>query len=180
MRVLTVERIVDPGSKKGARESRGRHFFRSEFSLEGTYRALGPLAQARDKVVSAINRSVDKMGIRDTACAFYDVINYYFEVDDPDGEGGLRQKGMSEEHRGSPIVQMGLLQDSKGIPIGYRLFPGTNLDGNWWVFDHRSDATDDLCRMAGIDLTRQNMQLKDIKAVLAQANRWVSSPNKKK
>ena len=56
---------------------------------------------------------------------------------------------------------------------------GTNLDGNWWVFDHRSDATDDLCRMAGIDLTRQNMQLKDIKAVLAQANRWNPSPNKK-
>ena len=57
---------------------------------------------------------------------------------------------------------------------------GTNLDGNWRVFDHRSDATDDLCRMAGIDLTRQNMQLKDIKAVLAQANRWDSSPNEKK
>ncbi|WP_417295111.1 hypothetical protein, partial [Ellagibacter isourolithinifaciens] len=46
--------------------------------------------------------------------------------------------------------------------------------------DHRSDATDDLCRMAGIDLTRQNMQLKDIKAVLAQASRWDPSPNKKK
>ena len=46
---------------------------------------------------------------------------------------------------------------------------GTNVDGNWWVFDHRGDATDDLCRMAGVDLTRRNMQLKDIKAVLAAA-----------
>lgn len=128
MRLLTVERIIDPGSKKGAWENRGRHFFRCEFSLEDTYRALDVLCGCRDKVVSAINRSVDKMGIRDTACVFYDVTNYYFEVDDADGEGGLRQKGMSKEHRKSPIVQMGLLQDSKGIPIGYRLFPGNTPD----------------------------------------------------
>lgn len=128
MRLLAVERIIDPGSKKGAWENRGRHFFRCEFSLEDTYRALDVLCGCRDKVVSAINRSVDKMGIRDTACVFYDVTNYYFEVDDADGEGGLRQKGMSKEHRKSPIVQMGLLQDSKGIPIGYRLFPGNTPD----------------------------------------------------
>lgn len=128
MRLLTVERIIDPGSKKGAWENRGRHFFRCEFSLEDTYRALDVLCGCRDKVVSAINRSVDKMGIRDTTCVFYDVTNYYFEVDDADGEGGLRQKGMSKEHRKSPIVQMGLLQDSKGMPIGYRLFPGNTPD----------------------------------------------------
>lgn len=127
MRLLVTERIIDPGSKKHAWENRQRHFFRSEFTLDDTYRALGPLAQARDKVVSAINRAVDKMGIRDTACVFYDVTNYYFEVDDPD-EGGLRQRGVSKEHRKSPIVQMGLLQDSRGIPIGYRLFPGNTPD----------------------------------------------------
>lgn len=56
---------------------------------------------------------------------------------------------------------------------------GTNLDGNWWIFDHRSDTTDDLCRMAGIDLTRQNMQLKDIKAAFSQAKLQIGSPNKK-
>lgn len=127
MRLLVTERIIDPGSKKHAWENRQRHFFRSEFTLDDTYRALGPLAQARGKVVSAINRAVDKMGIRDTACVFYDVTNYYFEVDDPD-EGGLRQRGVSKEHRKSPIVQMGLLQDSRGIPIGYRLFPGNTPD----------------------------------------------------
>lgn len=128
MRLLVTERIVDPGSKKSAWENRGRYFFRSEFSLDDTYRALGPLAQTRDKVVSAVNRAVDRMGIRDTACVFYDVTNYYFEVDDPDEEGGLRQKGVSKEHRRGPIVQMGLLQDSKGVPIGYRLFPGNTPD----------------------------------------------------
>lgn len=128
MRLLTVERILDPGSKKKAWENRGRHFFRCDFSLDDTYRALDALCSCRDKVVSAINRSVDRMGMRDTSCVLYDVTNYYFEVDEPDGEDGLRQKGASKEHRRSPIVQMGLLQDSNGIPIGYRLFPGSTPD----------------------------------------------------
>ena len=125
MRLLTVERILDPGSKKHAWENRERYFFRTEFSLDDTYRALDPICACRDRIVSAVNRAVDKMGIRDTACVFYDVTNYYFEVDEP---GGLRQKGVSKEHRKSPIVQMGLLQDSAGIPIGYRRFPGNTPD----------------------------------------------------
>ena len=56
---------------------------------------------------------------------------------------------------------------------------GTHLEGNWWRFDHRTDASDDLCRMAGVDLIRQNMQLKDIKAVLSQAKLQIPSPNRK-
>ena len=125
MRLLTVERILDPGSKRHAWENRDRYFFRTEFSLDDAYRALDVLCACRDRIVSAVNRAVDRMGIRDTTCVFYDVTNYYFEVDEP---GGLRQKGVSKEHRKSPIVQMGLLQDSGGIPIGYRLFPGNTPD----------------------------------------------------
>ena len=124
MRLLTVERILDPGSKRHAWENRDRYFFRTEFSLDDAYRALDVLCACRDRIVSAVNRAVDRMGIRDTTCVFY-VTNYYFEVDEP---GGLRQKGVSKEHRKSPIVQMGLLQDSGGIPIGYRLFPGNTPD----------------------------------------------------
>ena len=56
---------------------------------------------------------------------------------------------------------------------------GTHLEGNWWRFDHRTDVSDDLCRMAGVDLIRQNMQLKDIKAVLSQAKLQIPSPNRK-
>ena len=125
MRLLVVERILDPGSKKHAWENKDRYFFRTEFELGDTYRALDVLRACRGRIVSAANRAVDKMGIRDTTCVFYDVTNYYFEIDEPDG---LRQKGASKEHRKSPIVQMGLLQDSGGIPIGYKLFPGNTPD----------------------------------------------------
>ena len=125
MRLLVVERILDPGSKKHAWRNKDRYFFRTEFGLDDAYRALDVLCACRDRIVSAVNRAVDRMGIRDTTCVFYDVTNYYFEVDEPDG---LRQKGASKEHRKSPIVQMGLLQDAAGIPIGYRLFPGNTPD----------------------------------------------------
>ena len=125
MRLLVVERILDPGSKRHAWGNKDRYFFRTEFELDDAYRALDVLCACRDRIVSAANRAVDKMGVRDTTCVFYDVTNYYFEVDEPDG---LRRKGASKEHRKGPIVQMGLLQDSGGIPIGYRLFPGNTPD----------------------------------------------------
>ena len=70
--------------------------------------------------------------------AYYDVTNYFFEIEenDPDKldaagevlEKGLRKKGVSKEKQRTPIVQMGLFIDNKGIPIAYHLFPGNTLD----------------------------------------------------
>lgn len=56
---------------------------------------------------------------------YYDVTNYYFEIDKEDE---LRKKGVGKEHRPDPIIQMGLLMDTKGIPIMYDLFPGNTND----------------------------------------------------
>ena len=124
-RLLVAERICDPGSKLSAWSNRGNYFFRAEFSDDDVYRALDELAAAKGAVVSAMNRSVAAAGIRDLSAVFYDVTNYYFEVD---GEDGLRMKGVSKEHRPDPIVQVGLLQDANGIPIAYRKFPGNAAD----------------------------------------------------
>ena len=124
-RLLVCERIVDPGSKLSAWSNRGRYFFRSNLSDDDVYRALDGIAAARDIVVSTINRRIAQSGARDLSAVYYDVTNYYFEVD---GEDGLRMKGVSKEHRRSPIVQMGLLQDAGGIPISYRVFPGNTAD----------------------------------------------------
>ena len=124
-RLLVCERIVEPGSKLSAWHNRGRYFFRCGFSDDDVYRALDGIAGARDAVVSAMNRSIARAGIRDLTAVYYDVTNYYFEVD---GEDGLRMRGVSKEHRPDPIVQMGLLQDARGIPIAYRVFPGNAAD----------------------------------------------------
>lgn len=65
---------------------------------------------------------------------YYDVTNYYFEIpyndeDEYDNNGvlikkGFRKKGPSKEHRPDPIVQMGLLMDSNGIPMAFNTFSG--------------------------------------------------------
>ena len=124
-RLLVCERIVCPGSKLAAFSNKERHFFRTEFLKDDVYRALDELADAKDKIVSAINRRIAEAHIRDMSAVYYDVTNYYFEIDEEDE---LRKKGLSKEHKKSPIVQMGLLQDARGIPIAYRLFAGNTAD----------------------------------------------------
>ncbi|MBQ9057695.1 MAG: IS1634 family transposase, partial [Atopobiaceae bacterium] len=129
-RLLVCERIVEPGSKLSAFNNRGRYFFRTEFSEDDVYRALDELVAAKSAVISAMNRSVAQAGMRDMSCVYYDVTNYYFETDTEDE---LRCKGVSKEHRAGPIVQMGLLQDVRGIPISYRKFSGNTSDSTTMI-----------------------------------------------
>ena len=132
MRLLVVERILEPGSKRAAWERRGRHFFRCDLSLDDVYRGMDELAAARDSVVAAMNRAIASPGGRDASSACYDVTNYYFECD-PDGPDGLRERGVSKERRPLPIVQMGMPRDADGVPISYRLFRGNTTDGQTMV-----------------------------------------------
>ena len=104
--------MAHPSSKRAAWEARGRFPRKCGFTADDVYRCLTYLDDNADALVSSMNASLEESrGPRDTSCLYYDVTNYYFEVDEL---GGLRQKGVSKEHRKSPIVQMGLLQDSGG------------------------------------------------------------------
>lgn len=132
MRLLVVERILEPGSKRAAWERRGRHFFRCDLSLDDVYRGMDELAAARDSVVAAMNRAIASSGGRDASSVYYDVTNYHFECD-PDGPDGPGERGVSKERRPLPIVQMGMLQDADGVPISYRLFRGNTTDGQTMV-----------------------------------------------
>jgi len=79
----------------------------------------------KDSLQLYLHRQMKLKFNRSTELVYYDVTNYYFEIDAPDE---LRKKGVSKEHRPDPIVQMGLLMDTKGIPICYDLFPGNTND----------------------------------------------------
>jgi transposase len=125
MRLLCAERLIDPGSKLAAWSRRDHHFFRSDFSDDDAYRALDVFAKSAEAIVAAMNRAIAKMHKRDLRSVYYDVTNYYFEID---AEDDLRKKGVSKEHRPKPIVQMGLAQDSDGIPLGFQIFPGNTND----------------------------------------------------
>ncbi|MBR3315344.1 MAG: IS1634 family transposase [Atopobiaceae bacterium] len=122
LHLLVCERLLEPGSKLAAWENKGRHFFRTQFSEDDVYRSLSELDRLSGRLVDACNRAIAKHAPRDESLVYYDVTNYFFECD-PDAEG-LRKKGVGKEHRPSPIVQMGMLQDSEGIPIAFDLFEG--------------------------------------------------------
>lgn len=126
LRLLVCERLLEPGSKLAAWENKDRHFFRTQFSEDDVYRSLSELDRLSGRLVDACNRAIAKHTPRDESLIYYDVTNYFFECD-PDVEG-LRKKGVSKEHRPSPIVQMGMLQDSEGIPIAFDLFEGNVND----------------------------------------------------
>jgi len=128
LELLVWDRIAHPSSKKAAWESRGRFPRKCDFGLDDVYRSLDYLNSNADALVRHMNASLEEArGPRDRSRLYYDVTNYYFEVDGED-EGELRRKGVSKEHRPEPIVQMGLLLDGDGIPLDYDVFPGNVVD----------------------------------------------------
>lgn len=48
---------------------------------------------------------------------------------------------------------------------------GTHLQDNWWIFDHRSELSDELCNTVGIDLRRKHLKLNEIKSILSSVNK---------
>lgn len=128
LELLVWNRVSDPGSKASAFAAKGRFPRKCDFTLDDVYRSLDYLAANADALVKHMNASLEAArGPRDRARLYYDVTNYYFEVDGEDEEG-LRRRGVSKEHRPEPIVQMGLLLDAAGVPLDYGLFPGNVND----------------------------------------------------
>ena len=125
MMLLVVSRLLSPGSKKKAFEEKGRYFERFNFSLADVYRALSHYAKIAKEFQRYLNGQILEKYGRDTQTIYYDVTNFYFEIDEADG---LRKFGPSKEKRPNPILQMGLAMDADGIPLHYELFPGNTLD----------------------------------------------------
>jgi len=138
-RLLVYERCLNPGSKSSDFDNRQWYFDAADFTLKDVYRSLDFLAAQKDAMIARMNRQIGEARRRNTAEVYYDTTNYYFEIDEDDADTadadtgkiiteGLRKRGASKEHRKSPIVSMGLMMDSDGLPICYKLFPGNKND----------------------------------------------------
>lgn len=127
LKLLTFSRILDPMSKKATVESQDTYFEDFNVDLKSVYKSLSKLSEIKIDLKNHLNKSVTSTYGRDVSLVFYDVTNYYFETD---AEDDLKKKGLSKEKRSTPIVQMGLLIDSKGLPIAYDLFPGNTHDSS--------------------------------------------------
>lgn len=124
-KMLIFNRILFPDSKRGAWENRGAFFEDTHYSLEDVYRSLDYFLQWRPALLTQLHQKLIKLYGRETLLLYYDVTNYYFEIDTADD---LRKKGASKEHRPKPIVQMGLFMDEQGLPVTYDLFRGNAND----------------------------------------------------
>jgi transposase len=125
MKLLVFSRILAPASRKKTFENKDKYFENFDFTLDDIYRCLTFVNSLKERLQLHLHLKIKEQYGRRTELVYYDVTNYYFEIDKPDS---LRKKGVSKEHRPDPIVQMGLFMDTMGMPISYDLFPGNTND----------------------------------------------------
>ena len=125
IKLLVFARPLYPDSKKSTYENRNIFFENTDFSLQEVYNALTYIEPYKDELQKYIYDHIQEQYKPNNECIYYDVTNYYFEIDEADE---LRKKGVSKEHRPNPIVQMGLFIDSLGLPMCYKLFSGNTND----------------------------------------------------
>lgn len=125
MQLLVYTRILSPGSKMASFREKGN--FATTFNCDwyDVYRALDYYAEFKEDLLLHLHEQVRINYKRQTHVVFYDVTNYYFEIDQEDD---FRRKGFCKHNTRKPLVQMGLLLDADAIPITYRLFRGNTHD----------------------------------------------------
>lgn len=128
-KLLVLMRILEPDSKRASTQRQNAFYgWDPKIELSNVYRALDHFAAFSVPLQQHLDKQVKELIGRDLKYAFYDVTNYFFEIDFPDEDGELRKRGVSKEHRVDPIVQMGLFIDQNGLPVSMSLFPGNTSD----------------------------------------------------
>ena len=118
---LVYSRIIFPASKLATFEQSKLFMEHPEFELQHVYRSLEVLAKESDYIQSELYKNSLKICDRNKGILYYDCTNYFFETEQEDG---LRQYGVSKEHRPNPIVQMGLFMDGDGFPLAFCINKG--------------------------------------------------------
>lgn len=138
LEALVMLRLLCPCSKLSSFGLGKKRVRKMTCDLEDIYRALSLLSTHIDEIQATVWENSKKTVRRDTRVVYYDCTNYYFEIEDNDPVGedprhpkrpeGIRRRGKSKEHRPNPIVQMGLLMDTDGIPLSFIIFPGNESE----------------------------------------------------
>lgn len=118
---LLYDRIILPSSKLSAYEFSLGLIEPADFELHHIYRALEVLAKEADFIQASLYQNSLKLSKRNTAVLYYDCTNYFFEIQE---EEGLKQYGLSKDHKPNPIVQMGLFMDADAVPLAFSITEG--------------------------------------------------------
>jgi hypothetical protein len=128
LRDLVMARLARPASKLASTQFLQRDFG-IEIDVNQAYRMMDHLDDAmqlriqrlaQDAAFGLFNQKVDVL--------FFDCTTLYFESFDEDA---LRQKGFSKDRKSAETqVLLALLVTREGLPIGYRLYPGSQWEGH--------------------------------------------------
>jgi len=139
-KLLIFGRLLNPTSKYSTIKQNDDYYMPilENFNPDNVYDTLDFIFQNKDKIIKRINTNLVKKASRSPKVIYYDVTNFYFEIEEPDADildenenivkKGIRKMGICKEERKLPIVQMGLFMDDNGIPISIESFPGNTLD----------------------------------------------------
>ncbi len=140
IRLLIYGRVLNPASKIKTAKQNNDYYdpIISNIYEYNIYDTLDFIYKYRNNITKKINSKMIEKFNRKANLVFYDVTNFYFEIDSPDSdnsladgtilEKGIRKKGVCKEERSLPIVQMGMFMDENGFPISIEMFPGNTLD----------------------------------------------------
>lgn len=118
---LIYSRILFPASKLATSQLSEKFIEQPNFELQHIYRSLEVIAKESDFIQSELYNNSLKISKRNTGVLYYDCTNFFFEIEQ---ESGIKQYGISKEHRPNPIVQMGLFMDGDGIPLAFSINKG--------------------------------------------------------
>ena len=118
---LIYARILEPCSKRSSYKAASEFLEKPSYKLHDVYRALDVLGAECDLIQAELYKNSHFLGARNDKVLYYDCSNYYFEIEQEDGN---KKYGKSKEHRPTPIIQMGLFMDGDGIPLAFSTFAG--------------------------------------------------------
>ncbi|NLE05388.1 MAG: IS1634 family transposase [Crenarchaeota archaeon] len=137
-RLLTYGRVLSPASKFSTVKQNDDYYEKivKEVYPYNIYDTLSFIYDYKKQIINRINTNIINKANRKNNLIFYDVTNFFFEIEENDDDIkvddevilGIRKRGVSKEYRPQPIVQMGLFMDEEGMPISIEIFPGNTLD----------------------------------------------------
>lgn len=118
---MIYARILEPRSKRSSYKAASEFLEKPSYKLHDVYRALDVLGAECDLIQAELYKNSHFLGARNDKVLYYDCSNYYFEIEQEDGN---KKYEKSKEHRPNPIIQMGLFMDGDGIPLAFSTFAG--------------------------------------------------------
>jgi transposase len=131
---LVASRALDPRSKLALERWVGRKALidgLDKVQVHTLYRAMDFLLEHAEELQRTVFFSVASLLNLEVDLLFFDTTSTYFEVEEDDGEDGLRRYGKSKDERGDlPQVVIGLAVTRGGIPVRCWVWPGNTADAS--------------------------------------------------